>query len=64
MRALSRALNPRFSYSDVTDCSHRTEGTAMIAIKRAYDPPARTDGNRILVYRLWPRGIKKDEAHV
>ncbi|MCB2147850.1 MAG: DUF488 family protein, partial [Deltaproteobacteria bacterium] len=31
----------------------------MIKIKRAYDPPAKTDGTRILVERLWPRGIKK-----
>lgn len=32
----------------------------MIQIKRAYDPPAKTDGDRILVERLWPRGIKKE----
>jgi uncharacterized protein YeaO (DUF488 family) len=36
----------------------------MIAIKRAYAPPSRTDGTRILVDRLWPRGIKKQEAQV
>jgi uncharacterized protein YeaO (DUF488 family) len=36
----------------------------MIAIKRVYDPLSRSDGARILVDRLWPRGIKKDEAHV
>lgn len=36
----------------------------MIAIKRAYDPPSRADGTRILVDRLWPRGLKKQEAHV
>jgi len=35
-----------------------------IAIKRAYDPPSCTDGTRILVDRLWPRGVKKQEAHV
>jgi uncharacterized protein YeaO (DUF488 family) len=29
-------------------------------IKRTYDPPARGDGRRILVERLWPRGMKKD----
>jgi uncharacterized protein YeaO (DUF488 family) len=34
-----------------------------IAIKRAYDPPAATDGVRILVDRLWPRGVRKDAAH-
>ena len=31
----------------------------MIALKRAYDPAARADGVRILVERLWPRGIAK-----
>ena len=36
----------------------------MVAIKRAYDPPSRTDGSRILVDRLWPRGVKKEEAQV
>ena len=33
---------------------------AMIRIKRTYDPPARGDGRRILVERLWPRGMKKE----
>jgi uncharacterized protein YeaO (DUF488 family) len=32
----------------------------MIRIKRTYDGPARGDGRRILVERLWPRGMKKD----
>jgi uncharacterized protein YeaO (DUF488 family) len=32
----------------------------MIRIKRAYDPPAKQDGARFLVDRLWPRGIKKE----
>lgn len=31
-----------------------------MSIKRAYDPPAASDGRRILVERLWPRGIKKE----
>jgi len=30
-----------------------------IAIKRAYDPPAASDGFRVLVDRLWPRGVSK-----
>lgn len=33
-----------------------------IAIKRVYEAPARSDGARILVDRLWPRGISKDAA--
>jgi|SRR5689334_23236895 uncharacterized protein YeaO (DUF488 family) len=32
----------------------------MIRIKRAYESPARGDGRRILVERLWPRGVKKE----
>ena len=33
-----------------------------VAIKRAYDPPSSQDGTRILVDRLWPRGISKKKA--
>lgn len=35
-----------------------------INIKRVYDPPADSDGIRILVDRLWPRGLAKDKARV
>jgi uncharacterized protein YeaO (DUF488 family) len=34
----------------------------MFKIKRAYDPPAAGDGKRILVDRLWPRGLTKARA--
>ena len=36
----------------------------MIKIKRIYEPSSNSDGYRILVDRLWPRGIKKEEAHI
>jgi uncharacterized protein YeaO (DUF488 family) len=36
----------------------------VIEIKRAYDEPSRTDGIRILVDRLWPRGITKEKADI
>ena len=32
----------------------------MIQIKRVYDPATKGDGQRFLVERLWPRGMKKD----
>jgi uncharacterized protein YeaO (DUF488 family) len=32
----------------------------MVTIKRAYEAPAETDGYRVLVDRLWPRGVKKE----
>ena len=31
-------------------------------IKRVYEPPAKSDGIRVLVDRLWPRGVKKTDA--
>jgi len=33
-----------------------------IVTKRVYDEPARSDGARVLVDRLWPRGVSKDSA--
>jgi uncharacterized protein YeaO (DUF488 family) len=36
----------------------------MVHMKRAYDPASRGDGTRILVDRLWPRGVKKEEVNV
>ncbi len=36
----------------------------MIKIKRVYDPVSPDDGKRILVDRLWPRGIKKEKAGI
>ena len=35
-----------------------------IRLKRAYDAPARSDGPRVLVDRIWPRGVAKDEADI
>jgi len=36
----------------------------MIRIKRAYEQSSKDDGFRILVDRLWPRGVSKDKAHL
>lgn len=35
-----------------------------IKIKRIYDEPTKDDGKRVLVDRLWPRGISKDRAKI
>ena len=35
-----------------------------VEIKRVYDAPAAADGYRVLVDRLWPRGITKERAHL
>lgn len=36
----------------------------MIRIKRVYDPADKADGYRILVDRLWPRGLSKETANI
>lgn len=36
----------------------------MITLKRVYEKPAASDGCRILVDRLWPRGLSKEKARV
>ncbi len=37
---------------------------SRIAIKRVYDAPDTSDGKRILVDRLWPRGLTKEKARI
>lgn len=36
----------------------------MVTMKRIYDAPSSDDGWRVLVERLWPRGVSKDAAHL
>jgi uncharacterized protein YeaO (DUF488 family) len=36
----------------------------IVRIKRVYAPPDSQDGYRVLVDRLWPRGISKERAHI
>src|SRR5438874_6674748 len=36
----------------------------MLRLKRVYEPPMPEDGERILVERLWPRGLRKEEARL
>ncbi|MBE9504711.1 MAG: DUF488 family protein [Proteobacteria bacterium] len=35
-----------------------------IHVKRIYDKLSEEDGSRVLVDRLWPRGLKKEDAHI
>ena len=36
----------------------------MVRVKRVYLPAVKTDGQRFLVDRLWPRGVKKEKARL
>lgn len=35
-----------------------------VRVRRVYEPPLADDGFRVLVDRLWPRGLSKDSAHL
>lgn len=37
---------------------------ATLKLKRAYEPAKRSDGMRVLVDRLWPRGLSKEDAAI
>ncbi len=39
-------------------------GAAMIRIKRAYEPAAPGDGERVLVDRVWPRGVSRQALQI
>jgi|SRR5581483_5462676 len=38
--------------------------STQVAIKRVYDEADASDGMRVLVDRLWPRGLSKERAHI
>lgn len=40
------------------------DGRHVIGLRRLYEPVARSDGTRILVDRLWPRGVSRADARV
>ena len=42
----------------------RWKSRREIRIQRAYEPPERRDSVRVLVDRLWPRGVKKERAAI
>lgn len=41
-----------------------SKAASGVRIKRAYEPPSLHDGTRVLVDRLWPRGVKKADAGI
>jgi uncharacterized protein YeaO (DUF488 family) len=42
----------------------RSIPASNVRLKRAYEPPEKSDGTRILVDRRWPRGVSKEEAEL
>jgi uncharacterized protein YeaO (DUF488 family) len=43
---------------------HAKAASSEVRIKRAYEAPSPHDGTRVLVDRLWPRGVKKADAGI
>lgn len=38
--------------------------SSRVWTRRAYDPPGRVDGFRVLIDRLWPRGVSRDDLEI
>lgn len=38
--------------------------SSRVWLRRAYEPPTRNDGYRVLVDRIWPRGVSKEELQL
>lgn len=38
--------------------------SSQLRIKRVFDPAEPSDGTRVLVDRMWPRGVRKQDAHI
>jgi uncharacterized protein YeaO (DUF488 family) len=43
---------------------HHAIPAENVKLKRAYEPPSRSDGKRVLIDRLWPRGVRKADAKI
>ena len=50
--------------ADMVSAMSKKISAGMIRLKRAYEPASAQDGPRILVDRLWPRGLKKKDAQI
>ena len=46
------------------DAALTGDAQPAVRVARVYDPPSIDDGRRVLVDRLWPRGLRKDDAHL
>lgn len=66
MAADARTLNygGKYSYVEFDEISEETGMKNKLEIKRVYDLPTTEDGYRILVDRLWPRGVSKEKAKI
>lgn len=49
-------------HGEARDPGEPMTGTAQVRLRRVYDQPEPADGRRVLVDRLWPRGLSKDRA--
>lgn len=50
--------------ANVTAKRPSRQGSNEVRLKRIYEPAAKGDGFRVLVDRLWPRGVAKDKARI
>lgn len=59
-----QSLTPTKTSRSTQPISAKNNRGLKIQIKRIYDSPSAKDGTRVLIDRLWPRGISKNTAHI
>jgi uncharacterized protein YeaO (DUF488 family) len=59
-RGLMTSVTRRTTNSSARTARLGAKTAEPVRLKRAYEPPEATDGYRVLVDRLWPRGVRKD----
>ena len=63
-RPTTRPLASPACYADEVDPDYMWAPGRGVRLKRAYERPAKDDGRRVLVERLWPRGLTKERAAI
>ena len=61
---MGQPLPNRLSSHRVASRVRARGSRGMVSLKRAYEPPSSDDGTRVLVDRLWPRGVSKKQLAV
>ncbi len=62
--SLGEGFGPPFVRNSEIIARQSLAASRRCGLKRAYEPPAASDGLRILVERLWPRGLARERARI
>lgn len=62
--SVTRNIPEHGEYSDDATLGEVMKTERKVQVHRVYEEPAKQDGTRVLVDRIWPRGLSRDKAHL